>query len=105
MAQSFATIGGVKTCAVCRQQKREEYFAFNNKPLARRHSVCKVCKRAYSMKYYRKDPAAYSQGRKKRVYKYRVRNREIVTEYLSSHPCVDCGEHDALVLEFDHVQG
>lgn len=34
-----------------------------------------------------------------------ARNRDIVLQHLLSHPCVDCGQHDLEVLEFDHVRG
>lgn len=31
--------------------------------------------------------------------------RRIINEHKRKHPCVDCGEKDIDVLEFDHVRG
>ena len=34
-----------------------------------------------------------------------IRNREYLNSYLKEHPCIDCGNSDIRVLEFDHVRG
>ena len=34
-----------------------------------------------------------------------LRNKLYVSSYLINHPCIDCGEDDIRVIEFDHVIG
>ena len=34
----------------------------------------------------------------------RDRRKKTVFDYLLSHPCVDCGEKDPIVLDFDHIR-
>ena len=32
----------------------------------------------------------------------RMRKRKLSFDYLLGHPCVDCGESNPIVLEYDH---
>lgn len=58
------------------------------------------------------DQKAYASGSNGRSINVRLaakrsldRNRRYVWDYLTAHPCVDCGETDPVVLTFDHVRG
>ena len=65
----------------------------------------KESKKEYQRKWYynhRKEQLARVSARNILV---REANRAQVKDYLSSHPCVDCGEPDIEVLDFDHVRG
>lgn len=52
-------------------------------------------------RYYAKNKAKY----RARNHRYRARNKKYMKDYLATHPCVDCGNTDVRVLDFDHVRG
>jgi hypothetical protein len=71
-----------------------------------RHTVCRACQRAYRQRYNdRLGKVALHARISAHTERYRDRNRLLVDRYLATHPCVDCGESDIVVLEFDHVRG
>lgn len=73
---------------------------FNASSRHERQYWCRTCQSAYY--------AARSTHHKALVTRntavYSARNRDLINRYLLEHPCVDCGETDAVVLEFDHVR-
>lgn len=98
-----------RTCTGCGQSLPLSAFPSNSAKASGVQSRCAACYAAYQRTYY--------QERTARDEAFRVRNREtrqarraaLVLEnrsrvwgYLVAHPCVDCGEADPVVLEFDH---
>ena len=49
----------------------------------------------------RRNRNTTNRHKKKAVQKLRLK----IFEFLVEHPCVDCGEDDPIVLQFDHVRG
>lgn len=59
----------------------------------------------YNRRYHAKNRAAQYQRVRRNKIKTVAENQGLVCVYLACHPCVDCGEGDIVVLEFDHVRG
>lgn len=76
---------------------------YANSRKTRKHRLCSICRRAYYKDNYQQNKVRYLG----RIGKYRLDRKEllrnIVWDYLLLHPCVDCGETDPIVLDFDHL--
>src|SRR5262249_47796721 len=66
---------------------------------------CRDCNRAASRDYYRRNRAQHHRDVTRNRWAYVARNRAVLFAHLIEHPCVDCGEADPTVLEFDHASG
>lgn len=94
----------MKTCTKCGVRKPLDQFPPVRRGAPRLQSWCRACFAAANATNYRKD----AERVKTRVRSYlaarRAEFRAKLVAYLREHPCVDCGEADILVLEFDHIR-
>lgn len=93
----------VRTCSTCGSLRPVSQFYFKDRVRGVRKSVCIPCANAYSRDHYRRNRAAYLARARASRQSGRDVHRERIYDYLITHPCVDCGESDPLLLEFDHV--
>ena len=90
-----------KWCSRCEQALSVSAFSKNRRHRDGLQTYCKLCKSQVDRDWYERrghTQRARNQG-------YIARNAQHVWDYLLAHPCVDCGETDPVVLEFDHVRG
>lgn len=92
----------MKICTRCREEKDIEDFSWRSRKEGKRHSWCKDCRRKY-------DAAMWRDGNKKKTkletrQAARLKVEEFLISLFQQNPCVDCGEADIRVLEFDHLR-
>ncbi len=64
---------------------------------------CKTCNREYQRDWYAKNKKTQNERVRANNKRAIARNRQNLWDYYKSHPCVDCGESNPVVLESDHV--
>jgi transcription elongation factor Elf1 len=91
----------MKTCNRCKEDK--PLSEFNKKRKSGSQPYCKPCQSEYQREMYAENrvPTLENIYINRRVRKRVI--REFLADFYSSHPCVDCGETDITVLEFDHI--
>lgn len=93
----------IKRCTKCFVDKDESEFNWKKKNV-RRSAMCAECHKEYRDAHYRENRQKRILQAGERASKWRKINQDFIVDYLSTHPCVDCGETDILVLEFDHIE-
>lgn len=92
----------MKTCTRCKGNFEIEEFKIINQKTQKRSSLCQNCKKEYDNEYYANNK--YKLNKKENTQNIRNRNLQYSVDYLKVHPCMDCGEKDFIVLEFDHKE-
>lgn len=89
-------------CSVCGGVKPSSAFSFSDRAAGSLNWYCRACHAAYRRAHYLANKSEYIRRASTQVRGRRELNRREVLIYLATHPCVDCGVTDPVVLEFDH---
>lgn len=89
----------LKRCVTCQQML--PLSAFNKRKLSKDglQFRCRECFR----KWYEANKEPHKKNVHDRVVRIRGPLYERLRAYFLDHICVDCGQNDPLVLEFDHI--
>lgn len=90
-------------CGICKADKQESFFSFKDKAIGRRHTTCKNCHKVHASNYYNKNKKACAKRSYLRNRKHLESVRVYMLEFFKGKSCVDCGESDPVVFEFDHI--
>ena len=92
----------MKKCCRCKKEKPIHEFNFRNKSLQIKQKSCKECTRYQLRVHYNNNRQYYLNKARRRNKENRNLVKRFIWTYLKNHPCVDCGEKDPIVLDFDH---
>jgi len=94
------TVPAMKVCYRCRVSKDDSEFNKSTKNRDGLHSYCRECQKAH----YRDNYARHLANVRRTSDARTARTRAVIGKLLQTG-CVDCGNRDIRVLEFDHVRG
>jgi hypothetical protein len=91
-------------CYSCGEVKPSEEFAWRRKARDQRDSFCRPCRSAYGKAHYAANRQRYIDQARAQKQRLALERTSLLIEFFRTHRCVDCGERDPVVLEFDHLR-
>ena len=94
----------LRKCYRCGELKAVDEFSWRRKARGQRDSFCRPCRSAYGKEHYAANRQRYIDQARVQKQRLSLERTGYLIEYFVAHPCVDCGETDPVVLEFDHLR-
>lgn len=91
-------------CTTCGQMRPEAEFNRRARGSLFLQSWCRDCFSKYKIDRYLKNRTREIARAHRNSERARSVRRHFLRDYLATHPCVNCGERDPAVLEFDHLR-
>jgi hypothetical protein len=94
----------VRRCDRCRELKAVSEFNLRRKGARQqRDNYCRACRAEYLREHYARHKDRYVAEAVRRKKELAAQRAAYLIGLFRARPCVDCGEDDPLVLEFDHL--
>ena len=90
-------------CSRCGEFKPVSLFAWHRRDRGERDAYCRPCRAAYKREHYLANRERYIAAANRRKAALIDERLQYLFGFFRKNPCVDCGETDPLVLEFDHL--
>ena len=94
----------LQRCYRCGELKPLDDFSWRRKAKGQLDTFCRPCRSAYHREHYAANRERYIEQARISKQKLQLERTIYLLEFFDTHACVDCGEKDPVVLEFDHLR-
>ena len=92
----------LRRCDRCGDLKPISEFAWRRRDRGRRDNYCSVCRTQYQREHYAQHRDRYLARAVRRKKELTAERADYLITLFRERPCVDCGETDPVLLDFDH---
>ena len=93
-----------RLCGRCGRWQTPESFGFRDRAQTKRQFWCLTCLVEYKRSWYLRNRDRHREHVRVWSRGINAANKARLLAYKLEHPCIDCGESDPVVLEFDHLR-